>query len=109
MVTLNLKLYAAPLALLMLSATFAAPKANAEPQTAARTFEVKFRYNPAETAAEIYADLKQTAEHACRAPGQRPVSLRRYDEQCTARLMDKVLQRIGRKDLAAVHAKVQLG
>lgn len=104
MVTLNLKLYAAPVALLMMSIPLAAPKAFADPvNTNMRTFKTAFAYNPAAPVDEIYADLARIADQACKTPGPRPLSLRKVDEQCAADLLAKAVQRIGRTDIAAMH------
>lgn len=109
MVTLNLKLYAAPLALLMLSVPLASQKANAEPNGIHTTVTAKFVYNPADSAAEIYADLRRTADRACESPGHRPLTRRKADKVCADGLMDEVLKRIPRQDVAALHGKVQHG
>ena len=104
MVTLNLKLYAAPVALLMMSIPLAAPKAFADPvNTNMRTFKTAFAYNPAAPVDEIYTDLARIADQACKTPGPRPLSLRKVDEQCAADLLAKAVERIGRTDIAAMH------
>jgi UrcA family protein len=109
MVTLNLKLYAAPLALLMLAVPLSVQKANAEPHGMRTAVTAKFVYNPADSASEIYADLKRTADRACESPGQRPLTRRKADRDCAADLMVQVLKRIPRQDVAALHGKVQHG
>lgn len=104
MVTLNLKLYAAPVALLMMTIPLAAPKASADPvNTNVRTVTAAFAYNPSAPVEEIYADLARTAEQACTTPGPRPMSLRKLDTQCAADLLSKAVERIGRTDIAALH------
>ncbi len=104
MVTLNFKLYAAPVALLMMTIPLAAPKAFADPvNTSVRTFTAPFAYNPEAPAAEIYADLARTAHQVCTTPGPRPLSLRKVDEQCATDLLAKAVERIGRTDIAALH------
>ena len=108
MFTPNLKLYAVPLAILMLSAGIAAPKSIAE-STSARTVTARFGYKASAPVAQIYADFRATAERACRAPGPRPVSLRRVDAKCTADLLQRVLRRVNRTDLAAIHADAMRG
>ncbi|MFT3725383.1 MAG: hypothetical protein QM773_17575 [Hyphomonadaceae bacterium] len=104
MVTLNLKLYAAPVALLMMTIPLAAPKAFADPVTSdVRPVTAAFAYNPAAPVSEIYADLARTADYACTTPGPRPLSLRKLDDQCAADLLAKAVERIGRTDIAAMH------
>ncbi len=104
MTTPTLKLYAFPLALLMLSVGAAAPQANAETQPGdVRTVEARFVYKRNAPAAEIYADFQQTAKEACESPRPRSVFTRRWDAQCANELLDKVLKRIDRSDVAAIH------
>jgi hypothetical protein len=104
-ITLNLKLYAAPLALLMMTVPLAAPKAYADDSNGAnlRTVTAAFAYNPAAPASEIYADLEQRARQVCATPGPRPISLRKLDKQCAAGLLEKAVERVGRTDVAALH------
>ena len=108
MFTPNLKLYAMPLAILMLSAGIAAPKSVAE-STSPRTVTARFIYKANAPVAQIYADFRATAERACRTPGPRPVSLRRLDAKCSADLLRRVLQRVNRTDLATIHADASRG
>lgn len=108
MFTPSLKLYAVPLAILMLSAGIAAPKSVAEP-TSGRTVTARFIYKASAPVAQIYADFRATAERACRTPGPRPISLRRLDAQCTADLLRRVLRRVNRTDLAAIHTNAMRG
>lgn len=105
MLTPILKLYAAPLALLIMAVPLAAPRAFAEggktPDVTAIT--ARFAYDPSAPAAEIYAGLAHRAQGACATPGPRPISLRKFDRACAADLLAKAVERIGRMDLAAVH------
>ncbi len=105
MISPTLKLYAAPLALLMMTVPLSAPKAFAEEanRMTLSTITARFAYNPADPAAEIYADLAARAARVCATPGPRPISLRKFDRQCAADLLEKAVERIGRTDVAAVH------
>ncbi len=109
MTSTALKLYAIPAALLMLSAGIAAPGATAEPAPGQQVVHARFVYKPGAAAAQIYADFRATAERACRVPGPRPASLRKLDERCAANLLQQVLQRVNRTDLAAIHANETRG
>lgn len=105
MTTPTLKLYAFPLALLMLSVGAAAPQANAETRPGeVRAVEARFVYKRNAPAAEIYADFQQTAKAACKSPLPRSTFARRQDALCARDLLDKVLNHVGRADLAAMHA-----
>jgi hypothetical protein len=105
MVTLNLKLYAAPLALLMMAIPLASPKAYADgdPATALRKVEMRFTYDRSAPAREIYASLSGAVQRACTDPGPRPIALRRLDKKCAADLLAKAVEKIGRIDIAALH------
>lgn len=105
MITPILKLYAAPLALLMMTIPLAAPKAFAEGENRANASPItaRFAYYPSDPATKIYADLSAQAQRVCAIPGPRPISLRKIDQQCAADLLAKVVERMGRTDVAAVH------
>lgn len=106
MISPLLKLYAAPLALLMMTAPLSAPKAFAEGDNPAnlRPVTARFAYNPADPATKIYADLAARAHRVCAMSGPRPISLRKFDQQCAADLLAKAIGQIGRTDVAAIHA-----
>lgn len=103
MKTPNLNLYAVPVALLMMAGELGVQSASAEPAGQHRTFEARFVFNPDDPAEKIYADIKRTAENLCEAPGPRPLSLLRLERQCTADLLDAVVERMSRKDVVAIH------
>ena len=95
--------YAIPVALLMMSVAFAAPVANAE-RPGYETFQVRFVYDPSDSAQEIYSGLNRTAHKACHNPGG--VNSIRFNVQnkaCKAEIMEKVVKAIGRTDIAALH------
>jgi len=99
-----------PVVLLLMAGFFAGPTASADPVAKeTRTFQVKFAYNPAEPAAAIYADLKSTAKRACEASGKRSLHVRTQEQECTAELIEKAVQRLSRADVAAVHGRLAQG
>lgn len=100
----NLKLYAAPLALLMMAAGFGAPTASADLKQRP-TVSASYAYSRSATAEEIHAGLQRTAERMCRTPGPRPAYLRRLENACVASAMADGIARIGRKDVAEVHGR----
>ena len=104
MVTSALKLYAFPLALLMLSAGIAAPKAVAESFRPGRIVEARFVYKPSAPAEQTYANFRATAERACNSPGPRSFSLRKLDQLCVKDLLKQVLAPVSRTDLTEIHA-----
>lgn len=99
-----MKVYAAPLAILLMAGALAPSPAVAEPSREGRTVQSTFTYNPKAPAAEIYADLAQAVERLCRRPGPRPLFLRRVDEACMADAMADAVRQIGRTDIAQLHA-----
>jgi hypothetical protein len=98
-------------ALLLLAGAFVAPHtASAENGARAsylsgqyREIRVEFAYYKTDPAEEIYSDFKRTAKRACTEDSIRPLSLRRMEAVCSASLMDKVVEKLGRADVAAVH------
>lgn len=94
--------YAVPVALLAASLFFAAPAAQADAGT--KTFEVRFAYNTANGAEEIYTDLQRTAYRACDRNGTKsPLRMQKLVKICAADVVDKGVQAIGRTDIAALH------
>jgi hypothetical protein len=97
-------------ALLLLAGAFLAPHtASAENARASylngqyREIRVAFAYYKTDPATEIYSDFKRTASRACKQNSLQPLSLRRMETACAAELMDKVVEKLGRADVAAVH------
>ena len=105
----SLNLYAVPVALLMMAGGIGIQSASAEPDGQQRTFEARFVFNPDDPAEKIYADIKRTAENLCEAPGPRPLTLLRLERQCTADLVDAVVERVSRKDIADIHTHASRG
>ncbi len=95
--------YAIPVALLMMSAAFAAPVANAE-RPGYSSFEVRFAYDPTDSATRIYKDLNRTAHRACHdTGGMKSIRYAIHTKECKADVMEKVVEAIGRTDIAALH------
>ena len=98
-------------ALLVIAGAFLVPHtASAEPGARAshltgqyREMRVSFAYYRTDPATEIYSDFQRTAKRACSEDSLRPLALRRIEAVCTAQLMDKVVEKLGRADVAAVH------
>lgn len=105
----SLSVYAMPVALLMMAGGIGVQSASAEPVGQHRTFEARFVFNPADPAEKIYADIKRTAESLCEAPGLRPLTLLRLERQCAADLVDAVVERLSRKDIADIHTHASRG
>lgn len=76
-----------------------APAASAQ----STEFKARFSYDRNAAAPAVYAGLVRDAEKACTTPGVRSVRLQRIDTTCTADLLDKVVARIGRADIAELH------
>jgi len=104
MVPPALKLYAFPLALLILSSGIAAPKAAAESLSPGRIV-----YKASAPAEQTYAKFRARAERACKTPGPRSFRLRKLDQLCVKDLLKQVLARVNRTDLAEIHANKARG
>jgi UrcA family protein len=92
-------------ALLMFSSLglLTSPTASAYPaQTQVMT--VAFSYNTTAPAEVTYERFQATAARACKEKGPRPLSLRNYERRCQAELMDAVVAKVGRADIAQIHS-----
>ena len=99
----NLSPYAIPVALLMMSVAFASPAAHAE-RPGHQTFQVRFVYDPSDSAPKIYKELNRTAHRACHNPGgTNSIRFNVLAKQCKADVMEKAVKAIGRTDIAALH------
>ncbi len=110
MLTPSLKLYAVPLALLMISVGSGTQTAFADlPHHTYKTVRAKFAYDTGAPAAQIYAKLEATAERACRTAGPRSLNQRKYDQECANSIVEAAVERINRTDLATIHGLEQRG
>jgi UrcA family protein len=95
--------YAIPVALLMMSVAFAAPAAHAE-RPGYETFQVRFAYDPSDSATKIYKDLNRVAFKACHNPGAtNSIRFNLRDKECKAEVVENAVKAIGRTDIAALH------
>ena len=82
-------------------AAIALSPSHADP--ARETFSIGFRYDAGKPAVDNYLSFARQAERACAdVNGQRLVS-RRADDACVEDLLDKVVSRMGRPQLAEIH------
>lgn len=102
MKTPNLKLYLAPVALLVMASALAVQPASAEARRGERVVQATYAFNPEAPATEIHAGLKRVVERLCRSTGPRAVYLRMYDRTCMTTAMKDGIARIGRQDVAAL-------
>jgi UrcA family protein len=110
MKTPSLKIYAVPVALLLMAGGLAVPSASADPAPERRVVQKAFHYNPDAPAAEIYAKLRQTAKQMCTDPTPRPLSFRQLDNDCVAGAMQDGVAKIKRTDLSSFHvAQIEKG
>jgi hypothetical protein len=86
---------------LLVMAAFLAPH-NASAQEP-RIIKVAFKYYKADVAPKIYSGFQRTAVQACREPTVRPLALRRSERACATDLLNKVVDKLGRADVAALH------
>ena len=100
------KLYAAPVALLLMAGALATPTASAETApNGYKTVQAAFHYNPEAPAEQIYTKLRRLAERMCSNPSPSPLSFRRIEKTCVDAAMQDGISRIGRTDIAAVHSR----
>lgn len=93
-------------ALILIAATaFVAPSASAERHS--RTVQVAFSYDRTAPAEVIYKRLNRTAERACHTPGPIAFKTPRAIRTCKASLLNAVIDKIQRVDVAAVHHRSQ--
>lgn len=104
--TTNLRLYAAPVALLVMATGLAIPRASAEP-TQQQAGSTRFTYSRSAPAEQVYADLQLTAERVCRESGPRPLFLRKHERGCVAAAVQDAISRIGRVDIADLHTRAR--
>ncbi len=103
--TFNLRLYAAPVALLLMATGLAVPRASAETAHQTRTVTARFEYNPSAPAGQIYADLKQFTERLCSDSSTPPLFMLRRERACVATAMQDAIGRMGRVDIADLHSR----
>lgn len=100
------KIYAAPVALLLMAGGLSAPSASAETHRNARVVQTTFAYDRTAPAVEIYADLERTVQRLCRNKGAHPSYMRRYDRGCIDSAMSNAIGQIGRVDIAQLHTRL---
>lgn len=101
-----LKVYAAPLVMLVMASALAAPGASAEARrTGLQTVQAEFHYNPDAPAEQLYARLRRLADRMCVDHAMPQLSLRTRDRACVAEAMTDGISRIGRTDIAALHSR----
>lgn len=105
--TTNLRLYAAPVALLLMATGLAVPRASAEPTHQSRTVTARFAYDPSAPAGQIYADLQNFAERLCSETGSPPLFMHRHERACVATAMQDAIGRMGRIDIADLHNRAR--
>jgi hypothetical protein len=75
--------------------------ATAEPVR--ETFSIEFRYNASVTVEENYSRFLRDVKNACTTPGPKPISMVMHERACVQDVMDQLIARMGRADLASVH------
>lgn len=99
-----IKLYAAPLAMLVIAGALAPPTATADQSPLThRTVQAAFHYDADAPAEQIYAKLRTLVDRMCTTRGPRSLAVRRSDEACITSAMKDGVSRIGRTDIAALH------
>jgi hypothetical protein len=71
--------------------------------TGSKFVSAEFRYDADKSAAANYVSFERKAKRACESTSRRPLALSVHEKACTADLMDRMVDRMGRADLAAIH------
>ena len=108
--TNTFKIYAAPVALLLMTGLIApAPAAAEKLPRDVKVVQTTFAFDRTAPAAEIYADLSRKVERLCRVNASRAAIMRRHDRLCMTSAMSDALDsitRMGRIDVAQHHFNV---
>lgn len=103
-----LKIYAAPVALLLMAGGLATQSASADPGREHRkVVSGRFVYERAAPAGQIVHDLERFAKRLCRISQTGPIALQSVDERCVAEAMQDAISKIGRIDVASLHEQIQ--
>jgi hypothetical protein len=95
-----LAIYAAPVALLLMSGGLATPSASADERPAVTGVFSYDRNAPPEA---TYARLQHKAEKLCAGRGIKRSHMRKYEDACIASVIESGVKRLGRADIAAIH------
>jgi hypothetical protein len=102
---INMKVLA--VAAVSLAAALAlAPAGFAQPNSAqpkGETFSIEFNYDRNKSALENYAAFLRKAERQCTTNGRRTLAQIQHDRACVEATMDKLVDAMGRTDLALAH------
>lgn len=101
----NLRLYAAPVALLLMATGLALPRASADTGRRSETITTSITYDRYASAERIYEQVETAAERVCTATGQRPLFMRQLERACVASVVKDAITKIGRIDLAELHTR----
>jgi UrcA family protein len=105
--TSNLRLYAAPVALLVMATALAVPKASAETGRRGETISATITYDRHASAERVYEQIETAAERLCATTGQRPLFVLQLERACVASVMQDAIGKIGRVDIADLHNRAR--
>jgi len=94
----------AALAILGCSAIALAPRSDSDPVP--ETFSIAFRYDAGKPALDNYLSFARHAERVCSVTSGLRLVLRSVDRACVEDLLDKVVERMDRPQLAAIHDRI---
>ena len=69
------------------------------------SFSLEFRYNTSATVEDNYSRFLHDVREACTTQGARPLAMIVLQRACVQDVMDQLVARMGRADLAAVHVQ----
>jgi hypothetical protein len=67
------------------------------------SFSLEFRFDPQATPEANYAHFLHRVKRACTNPGPKPLAVAVHENACVDEVMDQMIARMGRADLASVH------
>lgn len=79
-----------------------APHSDADP--ARVNFQISFRYDADKSALDNYLAFTSQAKRACRIPNGHGVDMGRVDQACAEDLLQQLVARMERPQLASIHA-----
>jgi hypothetical protein len=82
-------------------AMIAAPVAHAQPKS--ETFNATISFDRDSAAEAAYADVQRQARRACETSGRRTLDVIAADRACAIALIDQVIGKTSRTDLALLH------
>jgi hypothetical protein len=72
---------------------------------ARETFSIEFSYNTSASVKDNYSRFLHDVRDACTTPGLKPIAMIVQQNACVRDVMDQLVARMGRADLASLHVE----